>query len=701
MKKSIAFFLTLPLALTGAGLFLANSGVLLSAADPVSYLDIGSGIATLTASSFYMLGVYHEEAGVPYVYLMGSRSGTVTAEKTPCLSSSDATHPYGIAESDFRKGALVNGSYASALYAPFMAYDRGSGTYSFSFGTSFGNLHVDTTNSVLALGTDSDYALTPTLSEDGSHTVLSISNLKASIVTETNVVSFVYNSDSSISTGTLVDKLLLYPLPATQGSVFEKEMAVGFGKGIVSGHFDTTNAKSTYQAMSYVQRSLYASTSSSSQTDLACAAVTKLIGDSRNGTTNSYISLSGSNSLDFHALDASGLSVDYTNDTLIGMNPEESYSVSYSGIAVHLYPDSTGTSSLVGTSDNTANDFSDNDLSIKIYGTTTTESLNALSLSVLAHAAAPTSVTTTLASIPTSPTASVEGLYSDEIVLAPESNTLYCCVSVDTLITTSNYLEQTWTATPDFLDLNAGARYVVYKRNVSSTAPDSLPLANADGLAQGQEYTTLSALEGMRRHTLVALYSFYQTCYDNSVAGSDHANLLSMLNALDAKANAATTIDELGVFLTDYSQAAFNYAQTQDSQIVDLKKAVGLLSSDSDASRSLLASTIQAISALSYFANDDVTTGVSKASDCESKIEGYRYRESKAKDLVTLMNGLLQTSGITADQKASLWSTYDSVFEALIAADGSDLAALKTNADTLYNQAVTSLKAVLSAGAAS
>jgi hypothetical protein len=220
-------------------------------------------------------------------------------------------------------------------------------------------------------------------------------------------------------------------------------------------------------------------------------------------------------------------------------------------------------------------------------------------------------------------------------------------------------------------------------------------------LAQGQDYTTLSALEGMRRHTLVALYSFYQTSYDNSVAGSDHANLLAMLNALDTKVNATTTTDDLGIYLTDYSQAAFNYAQTQDSQIVDLKKAVALLSSDSDASRALLASTIQAISALSYFASDDVTTGVSKASDCEWKIEGYRYRENKAKDLVTLINSLLQTSGITAAQKTSLWDTYDSVFEALIAADGTDLATLKSNADTLYNQAVTSLKAILSTGAAS
>jgi hypothetical protein len=701
VKKSVAFFLTLPLALTGAGVFLSAPGVLLSAADSVSYLDIGSGITSLTASSFYMLGVYQEESGVPYVYLLGNRNGNITAEKTPCLSSSDATHPYGIAESDFRKGVSANGSTSSGLYAPFMAYDLGSGTYSFSFGTNFGNLHIDTTNSALSAGTDSSYAVTPTLSEDGSHSVLSLSNLEASIATSTNEVSFTYGSDTSTSSTTYVTNLLLYPLPETQGSVFEKEMAVGFGKGIVSGHFDTTNAKSTYQAMSYVQRSLYASTSSSSQSDLACAAVTKLIGDSWNGTTNSYISLSGSDSLDFHALDASGLSVDYTNDTLIGMNPEESYSVSYSGISVHLYPGSAGTSSLVGTSDNNAYDFCGADLSIKIYGTTTTESLNALTLSVLARTAAPTSVTTTLASIPTSPTENVDGLYSDEIIIAPESNMLYCIASVDTPITTSNYLEQTWTATPDFTGLNPEARYLVYKRISSTTAPDSYPLTNADGLAQGQDYTTLSALEGMRRHTLVALYSFYQTSYDNSVAGSDHANLLAMLNALDTKVNATTTTDDLGIYLTDYSQAAFNYAQTQDSQIVDLKKAVALLSSDSDASRALLASTIQAISALSYFASDDVTTGVSKASDCEWKIEGYRYRESKAKDLVTLMNSLLQTSGITAAQKTSLWSTYDSVFEALIAADGTDLATLKSNADTLYNQAVTSLKAILSTGAAS
>jgi hypothetical protein len=60
-----------------------------------SYIDVGSGLDSLTIGSFYMFGAYAEESGTPYVYLLSNpaKGGYV---RVPCLSKTDASHPCGI-----------------------------------------------------------------------------------------------------------------------------------------------------------------------------------------------------------------------------------------------------------------------------------------------------------------------------------------------------------------------------------------------------------------------------------------------------------------------------------------------------------------------------------------------------------------------------------------------------------------------------
>lgn len=686
VKKSLAFFLTLALGLSGGGVFLLSpEEEPVVAAETTSYVDLATGVTSLSANSFYMIGAYSLENTTPYVYLLSNHGGTLSADKIPCQASDAASHPYGISESDFRSCIVGDVTY-SGLYAPFMAYDQGNSTFSFSFTTSFGNFGVDTTNQKLIVSTDANNALTPTLSEVSSHTEISITGLQAVIGNESG--SYSYAASGSFGSG-IVTSFLLYSLPIASGSVYEKESAVGFGAGLKAGHFDSTNAKTTYQSLHPNQRALYAT--SSSESNLACAAVSKIISDSWNVSTTGFYDLVGS--LDFHAADPSGISVDYVNDILTGLNGEESYLVSYGSTSVHLYPNSNGTCDLLGNSDNSNYDFAGSTLAIKTYGTTTTESLNAFSLAIAERVAAPASANVSLANPSITPTGTVQGLYNDEILLTAETNVLYCCVDSTTVVLSSTCYTETWTSTPDFTNLTAETAYSVYKRISSTTAPDSLPYANADGLAIGTSFTTLSALEGLRRHALVAVYSYYQETLKSSSNNNDNQMLAGMLGTLDTKINAATTTDAIGQYLTEYSISAFSYAQKQDELIADFRTTVALVASDSDLTNAASTTTIEDIQHLSYFNNDDITSCDSEIALVKWTITGYRYRENLERSLVAYFNTTIlpQLASLSSTSADAVWSTLSSDLTTLAAVTGTDLATMKSAADTAFATAKSDL----------
>jgi hypothetical protein len=273
-----------------------------------SYIDVGSGLDSLTIGSFYMFGAYAEESGTPYVYLLSNpaKGGYV---RVPCLSKTDASHPCGITEADFTASCL-----SSILYA--INYDTG---YSFAFTDYLSALYADSSNSyALTMSTASSANAMTSVTFDSTATpeTCTLSNWEYQITSpNATFQGFASTADSGFSTS-----LVVYPLTYTS---FESSTAVGLSKGLsASGStYTASTAQAAYQGLSYAQRQLFSYYINGVKTE---ATATQAAENILIAGVSAYQALLGSASKPFQSKTPS-LSIDYSADAITGFDDDETY----------------------------------------------------------------------------------------------------------------------------------------------------------------------------------------------------------------------------------------------------------------------------------------------------------------------------------------------------------------------------------------
>jgi hypothetical protein len=662
-----------------------------------SYIDVGSGLDSLTIGSFYMFGAYAEESGTPYIYLLSNpaKGGYV---RVPCLSKTDASHPCGITEADFTASCL-----SSILYA--INYDTG---YSFAFTDYLSALYADSSNSyALSMSTASSANTMTSVTFDSmaSPETCTLSNWEYQITSPSATFKgFASTADSGFSTS-----LLVYPLAYTS---FESLTAVGFSKGLAAtgNTYTATTAQAAYQGLSYAQRQLFSYYINGVKTESTAtqAAENILIAG-----VSAYKTLLSSSSKPFQSKTPS-LSIDYSADTITGFDDNETYYMSYGTdpvTAMRVYT-TGGSLSFEGTMDNVTYDCAGQTLAIHIYNDTSVGggdmSSDDISLVVDARSSTPATALTA-ASLAISDTASdnIDGIFDTEIRYTAETGVQYLCLPSTASFQISEFSNYVWVDSPDFTTvglkygtadpdaLTAETSYTIYKRTHSTTTSDSLPEYDTTNSAYvGATVTTITALEATRKRALIANYAAYKSELAALDSGASSTNLVKMLASTITAIKAATSVDTLGGYLSgDTSTPAFEFAKTQDNTIASLTTAVALQASDSAATEKLLADELAAINALDYSsgATQDQITAIQ--SECVWKAAAYRYRETQSKALVDYFNSdiLSKATTLSSANTDALWTTFNTAFQGLITTLGTDLATSQTACDTALASAKTTL----------
>jgi hypothetical protein len=699
VKKKAFLFLIPSLALVGVPFF-AGVSVLpapIETKAATSYIDVGSGLDSLTIGSFYMFGAYAEESGTPYVYLLTNpvKGGFV---RVPCLSKTDASHPCGIVDTDFTASCL-----SSILLAT--NYDTG---YCFAFTDYLSVLYADSSNSyALSMSTASSANTMTSVTFDSmaSPETCTLSNWEYQITSPSATFKgFASTADSGFSTS-----LLVYPLAYTS---FESLTAVGFSKGLAAtgNTYTATTAQAAYQGLSYAQRQLFSYYINGVKTESTAtqAAENILIAG-----VSAYQALLGSASKPFQSKTPS-LSIDYTADAITGFDDDETYYLSYGTDPVTAIRVSTTGGSLPfqGTMDNVTYDCAGQTSAIHIYNDSSTGggdmSSDDVSLALDVRSAAPATVLTA-ASLSIDGTASdnIDGLFDTELRFTAETGVQYLCLPSASSFQLSEFSNYVWVDSPDFTAVGlkygtadpdalvAETSYTIYKRTHSTTTSDSLPEYDTTTSAYvGATVTTLTTLEATRKRALIANYATYQTEFAALDSGASSTNLAKALASAIAAIKAATSVDALGGYLSgDTSTPAFEFAKTQDNTIASLTTAVALQASDSAATEKLLADELAAINALDYSsgATQDQITAIQ--SECVWKAAAYRYRETQSKALVDYFNSdiLSKATTLSSANTDALWTTFNTAFQGLITTLGTDLATSQTACDTALASAKTTL----------
>lgn len=685
MKKKAFLFLLAALPLAGVVFSSTSVGAKpLEVGAATSYIDVASSLTSLTYESYYMFGAYAEENGTPYMYLM-AYNGYGFFARVPCLSKSDANHPCGISETDFA---------TSCLSAIMLAHQYStSGTdFCFSFVTYISELYADPTSYEFTGSTASNTNVTPSVTFDAttSPETCALGGWEYRIANEAATFKGYGTSvDSGYATA-----LYVYPIA---GNLIQDKTAVGFAAGLSAGLFTKADAVTTYQGLARKQRENFAYYINTYMTHpQATQAVEKILID---GVT-AYKSLLGvSDNSGIFASATPGPSVDYATDGFSGLFGDETYTLTYGSTSVQVTP-SDGVVAFVGSLNGLDYDCAGHDdVTLAVYNTPglgggdlTSTATSALSVS--ARLAAPSSGVSLIEET-VAPNENTTSLYQDKITPLPEEGIQYAIAPTATSMTSSEVVYLSWSDFPAFAGLTPETSYTIYKRAHSLTTSDSFPAYDsANGVYLGQEFTTLSELEGEKKSALVANYQKYQ---EEVLALGDAAsatNLLTMLTALKSKVEAATSLSDLTSL---NSGAAFAFALKQDQVVLALAKALALNSGDSDASEASYRDAVAKIAALDYFAGADIAGAQTYADGCQITISSYRYREKVGKSLVDFFNAsiLPGLSRLPSAKQEQLWSAFDSAFSQIMATVGADLAATTAAVDALYASSCTSLSDLL------
>lgn len=695
MKFQVLKKLVPALALIGSFFAVTSSSpkAVAAAEDTTVYVDLTSETTQLTGGNTYLFGTPYVESTGTFMYLMAfGAANTGTYARVPCLAGDDAAHPYGITEANFRKYCIQ-----STIFP--MSIDTG---FSLVFEDCCDEMTYDTTSNGLATTTSSPMMQSPSYTLDSSNKITAITWANWEVVLTANssgegMVASFKHFDSTADSGAITALQVYSP----SSDVLMRNTAFGFSQAVTANKFDATNALAGFQALPANERVIYGHDRVSAYTSGTTAgqAVQKIIIDSHT-TYGGYTNYS-------YRAAAPSPSIDYANDCFTGLSDEETYTVSYdSGTAgTSNIPAENGTFPLSGFANNASYDCTGRTIEFATYSYYAALASEAVSLTVDARAAAP-STTVTPVTAPISLTETINQIFDTEIHLTPEANTEFLCTPISGDAGTFNTMETfAWVATPDFTTCNDGEKsainpetsYAIYKRTVSTTAPNSLPAVDGNGAYLFATITTLSALEGMRARILIANYAAYSTAATALGTGAYLENLNQRLNTFETAIKAATTTDDLGVYLLDTAFTSYTFAQTQDSVVTEFKKNTLVLSSDSTATQKLVADTIAAINALSFDAGDDVTKAQTIASDALWKVTSYRYRESKANDLVAYFNNEIfaKATSLSSEKQDALWQVFDDAFQQIIVALGTDLATTQTAVDALVSSAQTALTAKL------
>lgn len=322
-----------------------------------------------------------------------------------------------------------------------------------------------------------------------------------------------------------------------------------------------------------------------------------------------------------------------------------------------------------------------------------------VSLTIDARLAAPSSTAVSLADLPLTPSENTSGIYDDRITVAPEDGYQYAIAPSSTSMDAAELIYLQWADAPSFAGLVPETAYTIYKRVHSTTTSDSLPSYDATNRVYlGQEFTTLTQLEGQKKHALVDNYTAYQQSIVTLGEAAFGNNLLAMLTSLKTKVEAATSLTDLADLAdASYRQMAFNFALAQDQAVLSLNQQLALASNDSDASSEAYKQAVAAIGALDFFTSKDNPDTASIVSACLVTVSSYRYRESQGKALVAFFNAsiLPNLSSLSAENQDKLWSAFDADFKGIMTTLGATLDATKTAVDALYATATSSLTSLL------
>lgn len=691
MKRKVFLFLSASLPLLGVASLspkLEKKPVEVQAA--ASYIDAASGLTSLTAGEFYLFGAYAEENGTPYIYLL-SYAGYGTFARVPCLSKSDANHPCAISSDDFASSCLN----AIQLVSTYSGSDL-----CFAFTTDVSALYADPADSYAFTGSTSQES-TPAVSFDSSATPTScsLSGWEYQLADEkANFKGYATSVDSGYSTA-----LYVYPIAA---NLMSNLTAVGFAEGLSSGLFTSAEAQSAYQALPRKQRELFAYYRNGYKTTaVATQAVEKIL---INGVT-AYKALLGvsddSGAGGIYASSTPNPVVDYALDAITGLLNEETYEFDYGTAGEKLIGWPTGGAiPFAGLLNNTAYDLTgQSNLSLKIYNDSSLGGGNiesaAVTLIIAPRLSAPASADITLASLSLTPEITTTGIDDVSITFIPETGKQYCLLPSDQTPSSFDFASASWADGPTFSGLSAETTYTIYQRFHSVTTTDSLPpYDSVKSVYLGANFTTLSALEGAKKRALVANYQAYQAQVATLGKAEEGTNLLAMLTAFKTKIEAVSSLTDLTALSTDsYRNSAFSFALQKDQSIVALTTAVALAASDSSASEAQYQKTIALISALDFFAGDDIQKAQTYASECQLSISCFRYRESKARDLVTYFNTAIvpSLSSLSDENEEKMWSSFDAAFQGIITILKEDLATTQTAVDAALSSAKSTLAALL------
>ena len=693
MKKKLFLFLLPSLALVAlpfASTELGKAPQEVGAAN--AYVDVASGLSSLSYEPFYLFGAYAEENGTPYMYLMAFQ-GYGTFVKVPCLSKTDATHPCGISETDFT---------ASCLSAVMMAHQYAtSGTdLCFSFIQEVSELYADKTSYEFTGSTVSGTDVTPSVSFDTTVApeTCSLGGWEYQIANQiATFKGYATSVDSGYSTA-----LYVYPVAT---NLLSSVSAVGFSLGLSTELFTSEEARSTYQGLTRKQRELFAYYRNSVRTSTVATQAVEKILQTGISSYKALLGVSDDSGSGIYASATPAPIIDYASDSITGLLDEETYEIDYGAetSSINGTP-SNGAIAFAGFLNNTIYDLAgESNITISIYNDSSLGGGNIASakapLTIDAHLAAPTSTAVSLVDLPLTPTENTSGIYDDRITVAAEEGYQYALAPSSTSMYAAELAYLQWADSPSFAGLVPETAYTIYKRIHSATTTDSLPSYDAaNRVYLGQEFTTLTPLEGKKKHALVDNYLAYQQSLLTLGDATFAQNLLAMLTSLKTKVEAATSLTDLANLAdTSYRQMAFNFALAQDQAVVSLHTQLALASNDSDASSEAYSQAVAAIAALDFFSSKDNPDTASIVSACLVTVSSYRYRESQGKALVDFFNAsiLPNLSSLTAEEQDKLWNAFDADFKSIMATLGATLDATKTAVDALYASSTSALTSLL------
>lgn len=693
MKKKVFLFFLAALPLVGVPAFSsALEQAPLGVEAAASYLDVASGLTSLTYESFYLFGAYAEENGSPFMYLMAF-PGYGSFVRVPCLAKTDASHPCGLLESDFS---------ANCLSAVMLAhrYAASSTDISFSFIYTISELYADPTTHAFvgSIGSGTNVSPNVTFDQTASPESCTLSGWEYQIANQAATFQgFTTSVDSGYST-------TLYAYPVAE-SLIRATTAVGFASGLNGGVFSKDEAVSTYQGLARSQRELFAYYRNGYKTDpVATQAVETIL---QNGVTSykKLWGLSDDSGTGIYASATPTPKVDYASDSITGLLDGETYEIDYGNSGAQLFGSPTeGAIAFAGSLNNTLYDLAgETAISINVYNNSSLGGGDIASakvaLNITARLAAPSSRAVVLASLPVSPSENTTGLYDDQISATPEEGVQYAIAPTETSMDLNELAYLSWKDTPTFSNLTPETSYTVYKRTHSLTASDSLPIYDsANGVYLGQAFTTLSELEGAKKKALIANDQAYEQTLAQLAEPSEHAALLSLLMEYKSKIEAVTSLTDLSSLNTEsYRKQAFAFALFQDQTVQSLKENVSLLASDSSASQNAYQSAVLSIQALNFFAGDDSLSAQNLADECLAKVASFRYRESQGKALVSFFNDSIVPGfpKLSAENQEKLWNAFDGAFQQIMTSLGSDLTTTKGMVDALYTSACSSLTSLL------